>query len=156
MATKKKNRTTRAPSELSAKGHQAKARKVHTVAAAAATQAEPASAETDAIPITATPEPAPAEAEATAQVEAVEDQTTRAKKRSALDAAVQVLEETGQAMNCQELIAVMAAKGYWSSPKGRTPASTLYSAILRELQSQGEQARFVKTERGKFARRGAV
>jgi hypothetical protein len=54
------------------------------------------------------------------------------------------------------LIAAMAAKGYWSSPRGRTPAATLYSAILRELQTKGETARFIKTERGKFAQRGAV
>jgi hypothetical protein len=73
-----------------------------------------------------------------------------------LDAAAQVLGETGQAMSCPELIAAMAAQGYWSSPTGRTPASTLYAAILRELQTQGGQGRFVKTERGKFALRGAV
>ena len=79
-----------------------------------------------------------------------------ADKLSALDAAAKVLGETGQAMSCPELITAMAAKGYWSSPKGRTPASTLYSAILRELQTKGEQARFVKTQRGKFALRGTV
>jgi hypothetical protein len=47
----------------------------------------------------------------------------------------------------------MAAKGYWQSPKGRTPAGTLYSALLRELQTKGDQARFRKTGRGKFALR---
>ena len=47
----------------------------------------------------------------------------------------------------------MAAKGYWSSPGGQTPAATLYSGILRELSTKGEQARFVKTDRGKFALR---
>jgi hypothetical protein len=41
------------------------------------------------------------------------------KKVSALDAAFMVLVETGQPMNCQELIAVMAAKGYWTSPNGK-------------------------------------
>jgi hypothetical protein len=79
-----------------------------------------------------------------------------ANQLSALDAAAKVLGETGQAMNCQELIAAMAAKGYWSSPKGRTPAGTLYSAVLRELQTKGDQARFRKTERGKFALRENV
>jgi hypothetical protein len=59
--------------------------------------------------------------------EMLPDQSTRAKKLSALAAAVQVLGETGQPMNCPELIAAMAAKGYWSSPHGRTPAATLYS-----------------------------
>jgi hypothetical protein len=67
-----------------------------------------------------------------------------------LDAAARVLAETGQAMNCQELITAMAEKGYWTSPGGKTPAATLYSAILRELQTKGNDARFKKTERGKF------
>ena len=56
-------------------------------------------------------------------------------------------------MTCQEMIDAMAKKGYWSSPGGRTPAATLYSAILRELKAKGDQGRFVKTERGKFARK---
>src|SRR5260370_25770583 len=57
----------------------------------------------------------------------------KAKKVSALDAAAKVLAETDQSMNCQEMIEAMAAKGYWTSPGGQTPAATLYSAILREL-----------------------
>ena len=51
------------------------------------------------------------------------------KKLSALDAAVRVLGESGQAMNCQEMIEAMAAKGYWTSPGGKTPSSTLYTAV---------------------------
>jgi hypothetical protein len=78
--------------------------------------------------------------------------TEPAKKLSALDAAARVLSESGQPMNCQEMIEAMAAKGYWSSPGGKTPSSTLYSAILRELKSKGSDARFRKTERGKFTR----
>src|SRR5262245_55078429 len=72
------------------------------------------------------------------------------KKLSALDAAARVLGESGQPMNCQEMIEAMAAKGYWSSPGGKTPGATLYSAILRELKVRGADARFRKTERGKF------
>jgi hypothetical protein len=79
--------------------------------------------------------------------------TAASKKLSALDAAAKVLAETGQAMNCQELIAAMAAKGYWTSPGGKTPSATLYSALLRELTVKGKDARFVKTERGKFGLR---
>src|SRR5262245_52164917 len=79
----------------------------------------------------------------------------QAKKLSALDAAAKVLAEMGEPMNCQELIKVMAAKGYWSSPAGKTPASTLYSALLRELSAKAEQARFQKTERGLFELRRA-
>jgi hypothetical protein len=56
----------------------------------------------------------------------------------------------------KELITAMAARGYWRSPKGRTPAGTLSSAILRELQNQGAQSRFVRTQRGKFALRRTV
>jgi hypothetical protein len=81
---------------------------------------------------------------------------TPARKLSALDAAAKVLGETGRAMTCPELIAAMAAKAYWTSPAGKTPASTLYSALLRELTTKGVQARFTKTDRGKFALRGTV
>jgi hypothetical protein len=72
------------------------------------------------------------------------------KKVSCLDAAARVLAEAGQPMTCQEMIDAMAAKKYWTSPGGQTPAATLYSAILRELADKGSDARFVKTERGKF------
>jgi hypothetical protein len=72
------------------------------------------------------------------------------KKLSAIDAAAKVLGEAGTALNCQEMIDAMAKKGYWTSPGGKTPAATLYSAILRELQTKGNDSRFKKTERGKF------
>jgi HB1, ASXL, restriction endonuclease HTH domain len=77
-------------------------------------------------------------------------------KLSAVDAAAKVLGESRQALSCPELITAMAAKGYWQSPKGRTPSSTLYSALLRELHTKGEQTRFVKVGRGKFALRATL
>ena len=73
------------------------------------------------------------------------------KKLSALDAAAKVLAEAGRPMTCRELIEAMAAKGLWKSPGGATPHATLYSAVLRELQQKGAEARFKKTGRGKFA-----
>jgi len=76
----------------------------------------------------------------------------KAKKLSALDAAAKVLAETGQPMSCQEMIEVMAAKGYWSSPDGKTPSATLYSGILMEITTKGKESRFQKTDRGRFAR----
>ncbi len=76
------------------------------------------------------------------------------KKLSALDAAARLLAETKQPMNCKEMINAISAKGYWTSPGGKTPHATLYSAILRELATKGKEARFVKTERGKFAYNG--
>jgi hypothetical protein len=75
----------------------------------------------------------------------------KSQKLSALDAAAQVLQEAGTPLSCQEMITAMAEKGYWSSPQGRTPAATLYSAILRELKTKGAAARFRKTDRGRFA-----
>jgi hypothetical protein len=75
----------------------------------------------------------------------------REAKRSALNAAARVLGETSQALTCKELIDRMAAQGYWTSPGGKTPHATLYAAILRELKTKGADARFQKTERGKFA-----
>lgn len=73
------------------------------------------------------------------------------KKLSALDAAAKVLSGAKEPMNCKELIEALAAKKLWTSPGGKTPAQTLYSAILREITVKGKDARFKKTERGKFA-----
>jgi len=73
------------------------------------------------------------------------------KKLGCLDAAAKVLGENGQAMNCKEMIDAMAAKGYWTSPGGKTPHATLYSAIAREITTKGQESRFLKSERGKFA-----
>ena len=76
-----------------------------------------------------------------------------ASKASALDAAARVLCESGQPMSCPELIEQMAAKGYWTSPKGKTPSSTLYAAIAREVKLKGAASRFIKTGPGRFAYR---
>jgi hypothetical protein len=76
-------------------------------------------------------------------------------KSSALDAAARVLRESDQPMRCPELIEQMAAKGYWTSPKGKTPASTLYAAIAREVKLKGAASRFIKTGPGRFASRDA-
>jgi hypothetical protein len=72
------------------------------------------------------------------------------KKSSALDAAAKVLAEEKRPMSTKELIGLMAAKGYWTSPGGKTPAATLYSAILREMDTKGGQARFEKVGKGQF------
>jgi hypothetical protein len=74
------------------------------------------------------------------------------RKLSAVNAAARVLMEAGTPMTCQEMIDAMATKGYWKSPGGKTPQATLFSALLRELTTKGLHARFVKTDRGKFAR----
>ncbi len=71
------------------------------------------------------------------------------KRLSCVAAALKVLSESSEPMNAQELITAMEAKGYWTSPGGKTPHATLYSAILRDL-AKGDDSKFVKTERGRF------
>jgi hypothetical protein len=80
----------------------------------------------------------------------------KGEKLSALDAAAKILAESGMPMSCTEMIEAMAARGYWTSPGGKTPAATLYSAMLREITTRGAASRFQKTERGKFALRANV
>jgi hypothetical protein len=72
-------------------------------------------------------------------------------KMSALDAAARVLAVAGGAMSTAELIEAMAAKKLWQSPNGKTPAATLYAALLREISTKGADSRFKKTEPGRFA-----
>ncbi len=101
---------------------------------------------------TDTPAEAPAKPAKAKKVKA--EKAAKPKKVSALDAAARVLAEAGAPMTTKEMVDAMAAKGYWQSPGGKTPHATLYSAILRELANKGKDARFAKTERGKFAASG--
>jgi HB1/ASXL restriction endonuclease-like protein with HTH domain len=116
------------------------------------------------LPVEATPTEAPSAEPASSETAGGVGQATKKRTRrtrttedkpgrvSALDAAARVLQEAGQPMSCQEMIKAMADKCYWTSPGGRTPSATLYSAILRELKVKGEASRFQKTDRGRFAR----
>ena len=71
------------------------------------------------------------------------------RKASALSAAAQVLAEAGEPMGCKEMVERMLAKGLWKT-NGKTPAATIYAAIIREIAARGEKARFRKVGRGKF------
>lgn len=73
-----------------------------------------------------------------------------AKKVSGLDAAHRMLKDAGEPMRCGDMVEKMLATGLWKT-NGKTPAATLYSAIHREIQTKGAQARFRKTDRGLFA-----
>jgi len=75
--------------------------------------------------------------------------TKKREGMSCLDAAAKVLEEAGEPLNTKAMVEAMAAKGYWTSD-APTPAATLYSGILRELQKKGDVSRFTKIERGLF------
>jgi hypothetical protein len=72
-----------------------------------------------------------------------------AKALSGLDAAAKVLAEAGKPMNCTDIVKEALAKGYWQT-KGKTPHSTLYAAVIREIAAKGKDARFHKTDRGMF------
>jgi len=73
-----------------------------------------------------------------------------AKRTSGLDAAAQVLAKAKEPLNCKEMVQRMLAEGLWRTG-GKTPAATIYSAILREIATKGADSRFHKAERGKFA-----
>jgi hypothetical protein len=132
MATKKTT-AKKAPASKAAKSVAAaqspKKNKV-TKAEAAAPEAESAEAK-------------PAKSKAT--------KPAKERKVSCIDAAAQVLSASKTPMNTKDMIEAIGAEGLWSSPGGKTPHATLYSAILREIQVKGKDARFTKTERGKFA-----
>jgi hypothetical protein len=73
------------------------------------------------------------------------------KKLSLIDAAVQVLGKAKEPMGTKEMVAQITEQNLWSPRSGgKTPHATLYSAILRELQKKGTDARFQKAERGRF------
>ena len=55
----------------------------------------------------------------------------KAKKTSALDAAVKMLKESGEPMTTKQMVDAMAKKNYWASPNGATPHATLYSVRSR-------------------------
>ncbi len=76
------------------------------------------------------------------------------KRLSALDAAAQVLAKSDKPMTSQALIDAMAERKLWTSPGGKTPAATLYAAMLREVAAKGRESRFKKVDRGLFIASG--
>ncbi len=90
------------------------------------------------------------------QIETVEDTPAepKAKRLSALDAAAQVLAKAKTPLNAKDLIAAMTAQKLWVSPGGKTPHSTLYSAIMREINTKAGRSRFRKAARGQFETTG--
>ena len=80
------------------------------------------------------------------------DAATTGKAMSLMDAAVHILSlGTGDPMRCKDIVDLVVKRELWTPRTGKTPASTLYAAILREITTKGDACRFVKTERGKFA-----
>ncbi len=69
---------------------------------------------------------------------------------SGLDAAAKVLEEADEPLRCKEIAERALEAGYWASD-GKTPHATIYASIIREIANKGEESRFEKVGRGKFA-----
>jgi len=103
---------------------------------------------------------AKAKEKATAKAAKAEAETAKPKARkkrvredgtmSGLDAAAKVLAEAGEPMDCKSIVERALEAGYWKT-NGKTPAATVYAAIIREIAKKGGEARFVKTDRGMFA-----
>ncbi|MBA3935851.1 MAG: winged helix-turn-helix domain-containing protein [Planctomycetes bacterium] len=72
------------------------------------------------------------------------------KTLSGLDAAAIVLREASAPLNAQDLVGLMLERGLWKT-EGKTPAATIYAAMIREIRSKGSTSRFLKADRGRFA-----
>ncbi len=90
---------------------------------------------------------------ATEPVTATTEATIETAKLSGLDAAALVLREAGVPMNAQDLVARILERGLWTTD-GKTPAATIYAAMIREIKVKGDKARFAKVDRGRFAAAG--
>jgi delta 1-pyrroline-5-carboxylate dehydrogenase len=76
-----------------------------------------------------------------------------AKTLSQINAAIGALAEARELTNCEAVAEAMQAKGYWTSPGGKTPDATLCASILRDL-GKGKEARFAKADRRLFTLAG--
>jgi len=134
--TKSKNSVaTKATTKVVAKGQEAKAAKP-------APAAKPTKAKTPQTPPVATVAKTPQAAT-----------VAKPKKIGGLDAAALVLKAKGEPMTCKAIMDEILAKGMWKT-NGKTPAATIYAAMLREITRKGDQSRFKKTDRGLFAANG--
>ena len=61
-----------------------------------------------------------------------------------------MLSEAETPMTTKAMLEALATQGDWTIPGGATPHAILYSAIIRELQKKGSDARFMKADRGQF------
>lgn len=148
--SKSKKTTTKLDAKPAKSSKRGKATKAQTASAVEAMIATDAAANAlavnpDLVPLTEAMKPAKAAKGSKVKTPKAEIP----KKVSGLDAAHQVLTDSGQPMRCKDMVDKMIGDGLWKTV-GKTPAATIYAAILREIQTKGEQARFKKTDRGLF------
>jgi len=99
--------------------------------------------------------PAPETNDAAAQP--AEDAAPKTRKKaerkdgtmSGLDAAAKVLTDAGEPLDSKTIVERAIEQGLWKTG-GKTPAATIYAAMLREAQKKGDASRFRKASRGKF------
>ena len=72
------------------------------------------------------------------------------KKLSLMDAAVEVLKQSGEPMNTREMVKAATDSGLWIPTDCKTPEQTLYGSIFREMKIK-ENPRIIKSSvKGKF------
>ncbi|KAA0215782.1 MAG: hypothetical protein DYG94_06455 [Leptolyngbya sp. PLA3] len=70
------------------------------------------------------------------------------KRVSGLDLAAKVLADARRPLPVKDITELVLAAGWITN--GKTPESTLYAAIIREIARKGKDARFAKHARGLF------
>ena len=95
-------------------------------------------------------EPVPVEDEAPNPAPECTTAPGKEKKLSLLDAAVEVLKQSGKPMNTREMVKAATDSGLWIPTDCKTPEQTLYGSIFREMKIK-ENPRIVKSSvKGKF------
>ena len=117
-------------------------------------EAKPGSAAVEPKPAAAEPKCEPPAAPAVAPAPAA-DETEKPQrgggKLSLIDAAAKVLEDATEPMGVKEMFEEAKRRRLWTPGAGKTPIQTLYSSIYREIKEKGNEARFRKAGRGRFA-----
>jgi hypothetical protein len=147
--SKKSTKNSRKNAQIADSPRPAKRKRIMSLAQYEAELARP-----DAVPDPVLETPTPATALAAdvtprAKKSGEAGQSAKARKPSGLDAAVEVLREAGTPLNCGEMVKQMLERGLWATG-GKTPAATIYAAIIREIATRGDKSRFRKTDRGMF------
>ena len=95
-------------------------------------------------------EPVPVEDEAPNPAPECTTAPRKEKKLSLMDAAVEVLKQSGEPMNTREMVKAATDSGLWIPTDCKTPEQTLYGSIFREMKIK-ENPRIVKSSvKGKF------
>ena len=95
-------------------------------------------------------EPVPVEDEAPNPAPECTTAPKKEKKLSLMDAAVEVLKQSGEPMNTREMVKAATDSGLWIPTDCKTPEQTLYGSIFREMKIK-ENPRIVKSSvKGKF------